>query len=166
MSMAEINDLLPKLSLDELRLLLGKVKVLIELTPIDNSPAAIVDDETLVLSCICEQLGHVAAEYVSKEALRSHRGIAAFREKIPGLMRYLAATSESRTEQRAILRMGIELLYEQLTEMNVPASARLVMAHIHRVPSVLNNAFPGYARAGLLHWIVNKKREVNQNADT
>lgn len=159
MPMDRINALLPNLSLDELRMLSGRVRALMEVTPENGQVLEVDDDEGFVLGCIAEQLSRMSIEYVSMKVLRSQRGIAAFRDKVPGLMKYLSSNDRSRIEQRAILSMGVELLYENLIENGIPVSARMLMAHVHRIPSVLNAAFPGYAKAGLLTWVVKKRLE-------
>jgi hypothetical protein len=63
-----------------------------------------------------------------------------------------------RNEQRALLRIGIAELYADLTRMNLAVTSRLMMAHIHRLPAVLNRAFPGYAKIGALKLILVKRK--------
>ena len=66
----------------------------------------------------------------------------------------------NRVAQHALMRISIGLLYEDLVQMNIAVSSRAVMAHIHRIPSVLNKAFPGYASAGLLPLVVREDQNV------
>lgn len=164
MPLDKINALLPRLNRDELRVLSGRIKALIELTPEDGSIASNIaaDDESLVLGCIAEQLSRMSVEFVSVAVLRNQRGIASFRSKLPGLMKFVSSGGRNRIEQRAILMMGIELLYDHLVKQQLPITAWLLMSHVHRIPSVLNDAFPGYARAGLLSWIVKKRQSDGQ----
>jgi CheY-like chemotaxis protein len=52
--------------------------------------------------------------------------------------------------------MLTELLIDQIGKEGLAVSANLVLGQIHRIPAVLDKAFPGYAGAGLLHLIVRR----------
>jgi hypothetical protein len=65
--------------------------------------------------------------------------------------------SVPKVQQRALFRLGIVLLCNNLAEMETPISGMSLMNHIHRIPSLINRAFPGYARLGLLSKIIRAK---------
>ena len=77
-----------------------------------------------------------------------------FAPKVRDLMPYIRAAHDQRSGQHALLRLGLQLLYDDMTDRQLAVSARTLLANIHRVPAVLNKAFPNYAKAGLLHWVV------------
>lgn len=121
-------------------------------------PAVGMSEETMVLSCICDVLSSMNVEHFGIEVLRKRTG-AAFREKLPGLMRYLKRAHPKRSGQRALLHEGIGLLYQELTASRLPTTASTMANHIHRVPAVIERHYPGYARGGLLRWIVDSRRK-------
>jgi hypothetical protein len=69
------------------------------------------------------------------------------------------ASNKSQVRLLALARLSIELLIKNLLDMGVAVSAGTLMRHIHRIPAVLNRAFPGYAAAGMLHLVVRKEGE-------
>lgn len=118
-------------------------------------------DVELVLDAICSTLQHMGVEYTQPSQLRTAQGYAAFAGKVSALMLYVRRGAPTRNQQRALLGLGITYLYDNLCEMGLPVSARLVMAHAHRLPSVINAAFPGYAQAGLLGMLVKGEKHVH-----
>lgn len=93
--------------------------------------------------------------------LTSGKHYDAFRAKLPTIHRWLKR-SGTQVQQRAVLRLGIGLLHQNLQAMNIAVSSRLMMAHIHRLPSVINKEFPGYAENGLLGLIFRSERHVRK----
>jgi hypothetical protein len=76
-----------------------------------------------------------------------------FKGKLPAIHNFLKPVGR-RNSQLALLRLGLGLLHHDLLDLNLAVSSRLVMAHIHRLPGVINRAFPGYAQAGVLDKII------------
>jgi hypothetical protein len=68
----------------------------------------------------------------------------------------------NKVQQRAVLRLGIGLLHHDLENMGLAVSSRLMMAHIHRLPGIINKSFPGYAEAGLIHMIIRSEKDVRE----
>jgi len=58
--------------------------------------------------------------------------------------------------KRVILATGLDLLYKNLRDMGVAVSPRVLANNLPRVSSVLDAAFPGYARHGMLSAIVKR----------
>lgn len=76
----------------------------------------------------------------------------------PGLESFLdQACPESKLiTRRVILATGIHLLYNDLEEMGVVVSPKVLANNLPRVVAVLDRAFPGYARHGMLKMIVKR----------
>ena len=113
-----------------------------------------VSDEDMLLGVVAEVLRAKRVEFSSIAALRQSHDIATVRDKLPELMQFLSQAHNTRAGQHATLRLGVELLYDSLLRMNVPVSGRMLVNHLHRLPSIINEAFPGYAEAGLLSLLV------------
>ena len=150
---------LDNLSIDELILLekeiQQKLKPARQFLP-DVTSSSESNEANDVLSLICDVLQSMGVEYPVLSVLQRNAGFKAFKEKLPGLFRYLQKSGLNKNEQRAVLRVGILLLYENLMQMGLPISAARVMQHTHRIPSILENQFPGYASAGLLRMLVSR----------
>lgn len=154
---------LDALSPDELETVRAKATMRLKTsTPTTSAHARTGSNTDLVLDAIVEVLSAMGVEYVNASILRKSASFKSFNEKMPELFLYLEKITTQRVERRAMLRLVIELLYQDLARMNVATTARTLMSHAHRIPAVINNNFPGYADAGLLHWIV--KRGASQEA--
>jgi hypothetical protein len=71
------------------------------------------------------------------------------------------AVKRNRVKLRALIYLSVELLIDNLQQMAVPVSSRAVMSHIHRIPSILDRSFPGYAESGLLYLVIREKETEN-----
>jgi hypothetical protein len=58
--------------------------------------------------------------------------------------------------RRVILATGIDLLYKDLGNMGVVVNPKVLANNLPRIPAVLDRAFPGYARFGMLRLIVKR----------
>lgn len=164
MSLNEITPLLSKLSAEELDRLGMRVKAMRSLigSNITNTPATVVEDNTdlaLLLKCASETAMSLGADNSAYFQLRkaAHQSLV-FQEKMPEVMSWIRKGCQTRTQQHALLCLAMRLLYKDMTEGGYPVSARTILAHVHRIPSVVNKHFPGYFRAGLLHWIVERRK--------
>jgi hypothetical protein len=158
-----VKTLLPRLSpsqLAEVRRHIDGLAQFVKIPQSDEPEAEVIDDEPFVLEVIAKTLTDMGVECSSRHSLWRGDGSKEFKAKCPELMRWLRRVVRTRTEQRAVLKMGVTLLYENMVKAGFPASARTVRNHIHRVPSVINQAFPGYAKNGMLALIV-RKRDAN-----
>lgn len=153
----EVKQLLNKLSAEELRIVKSRVSAMLSLER--NLPQGNGEDERMVLSAICEVLARRGLEFVEPHMLvRSERGLAAFRDKLPGILKFINQSSRTRNEAQALLNIGVELLYEQQTKWTgFTASARSLMQQIHYLPACLNQAYPGYAACGMLSWALKNR---------
>jgi hypothetical protein len=161
MSLQKVLPFLPKLNADELAELQGRISYLSQNAPASSSKAQqpVDADTDMILETLVRALSSMGVEFSSVAMLRSAQQYAAFKQKAPHVLAFLRhACPNNRVQQIAVLTIGIKLLYANLERMGLQASSRYVMAHIHRVPSILNEAFPGYARAGVLGWIARGRK--------
>jgi hypothetical protein len=142
---------LPKLDaaeLAEVRQHLALLRTLAGEGPVDVDEQLVID----AISIVLRENGMGA----SIEQFTGSSAHVSFKEKLPDLHAFLALASKQRNEQRAILYVGVSLLYDHLIKFGIPVGTRVLMTHIHRVPEFINAAFPGYTRAGLLPWIMHR----------
>jgi hypothetical protein len=153
----ELVAMLPRLSRSELEQLSLRLKSMLQF---NSAPTAtMVDDLDFVLGCVAEVMRQSAGDFPAMAVLRNAAKSVAFQDKLPGLLAFFRAhDGNDRKVQRALICIGFELLYDDMTGMGLVVSANTLLAHAHRVPAVLNQAFPGYARSGLLHWVVRERR--------
>lgn len=166
-----VLDLLPTLQPHELVTIANRIKSLTQFVPSgDNAPTLeqsareIDGDAGVVIQTIAAVLMSMGVEFVSVDNLRKDTGYKTFREKVPDLMTYIRRAAHTRNEQRALLRMGISLLYDNMTKAGFPVSARTIRNNIHRLPSIFNMTFPGYARAGLLSMLLKNDHPPKEKA--
>jgi len=117
------------------------------------------DATYMVLDVICEFMKAKGADFTSPTVLRKTKHYSAFRQKImeDGMLDfYKKAAGNNRVALRALMRVGVKLLYQNLIELELPTNSRNMMAHMHRLPAVINRAFPGYAESGLLRMLIKR----------
>ena len=155
--LVKILEDLPGLTDAERQQLLMSLKALCSFGPSSQvtNEAGQDDHESFALSCIADSLASLGVEFTTAPMLRSSSN-AGFRAKVESVMVFVSKVCKTRSAQRALLLLGVELLYSDISRLGLPASARMVMRHFHRIPSVLNRHFPGYAASGLLGFVVDK----------
>ena len=150
---------LPRLTAEQRSLIADRIKFLNSAGTVLTMPTVTEqarDDDAAdwALDVLLETMQRLGVECPFKPAIKKSSQYAAFRQKVPGIVAWMSRSVKKRNQRRALFAMGVGLLYENMVEMEVAVSARSVMQHIHRLPSVINQAFPDYARAGLLGFIV------------
>ena len=151
----QLLQMLPHLDDGQLATLSQRLAVLRSLGGHNTSEVAA--DEAMVLAALAEALSRVG-DVVSVIGLTRQHGIKAFRQKLPALLTWLRQACPTRVQQRALLILGWQLLYQDIVERGLACSPRLLLAHAHRIPSVFDKNYPGYARCGLLHWLLHEVR--------
>jgi len=121
-----------------------------------------VEIETLVLNHLAGVLTRRGIPFAHPAVMRKWRGMPALRAKLPELSRWLTYTKVDAAGQSALLRLALDLLYADLARMGVPTDAYTLAKHLHRVPAVMDKAFPGYYRAGLLSWVIDSHAPARQ----
>jgi hypothetical protein len=160
--MTQLSDILqslPNLTQDEILQVRNRATMLLDYGPAAKANTNGHADEQFVLEAIVSVLSKMGVEHSSITVLKRQMDYKAFADKVPNLIKYLNMASTNRIEQRAILHASIELLYRNLIQIGLPISGRTLMSHIHRVPAVVNQAFPAYAECGMLSWII--RREIS-----
>lgn len=119
-------------------------------------------DTILVLQEIVLLLQRLGVEFSSVELLQKSPTIKSFNEKVPGVMSYVRKGVKTRNAHRALLSLGLQLLYDRLVKEGYPAGGRTLMNNIHRLPSTVNSHFPGYAASGMLGMIIKEGSDVRK----
>ena len=108
-----------------------------------------------VLEAISSVMKNNNADGASPTTLRKSAAYVASRGKIDDLKIYFEKISKSKLVQDAMLKEAVSLLYfDLLSWQDFSVSSHTLLQQIHRIPSVLNRAYPGYAESGLLTKVV------------
>jgi len=110
----------------------------------------------LLLQAIVSTAERLSGERASVTALRRTSGGRAFYEKAAAVEAFAARHTSTRTQRLALLELGVDLLYRDLTKIGLPTSTRSLMRHVHRIPSVIDASFPDYAKLGLLRMVMQR----------
>lgn len=148
-----ICERLPFLDKKELAEVQVRVSFLLQGSGADNN-----SDETFILGLICSYLSSSGIDFSSAMMLRKSSSYPPFKQKVPIVLKFFEQCKPSKTELSVLITLGIELLIIDMQKMAIPVSGRMVMSHIHRIPSLINRAFPFYAAAGMLGWIIKRKK--------
>lgn len=150
---------LPRLSPDERARVVERLKAAQSLSPggpVAPGPAAARGEPAggEALEAIAAAVLRLSGERAQPAALRRSSQFPAFAVKAEALGRFLAQHAPARAQRRALLAVGVELLYRDLARAGMSVTSRTLMSCLHQVPGVLDKYFPGYARAGALGMIV------------
>lgn len=108
-----------------------------------------------VSEAISKVLHGRGVECPSPTTLRKSSAYASSRPKFDDVAAFFAKISSHRLVQDSILVEGISLLYDDLLQwQGIAISSHTILQQIHRLPSTLNRAFPGYAESGKLHKVI------------
>jgi hypothetical protein len=143
----QVLPILPSLRRDELERLAGAVKAALGVSGYAAPSAAADDvdsDEALVLGCITEFFSKRGLEFQHPAMLRRNlsRSMPAFCAKLPSLMQFMRRAHGKRGGQRALLCLGLRLLYDSLTRSGWAVDSRVLANSIHLIPSQLIRAYP------------------------
>lgn len=117
------------------------------------------DNETWILDTVTSVLVAAGLERASMFRLKNSSDWRQFRsQRMAELLAYLDLMG-TRIHKKALLAIGVDLLREDLNWMRVPVSALSIVRNLHRLPSVIDRHFPGYAKYGLLQHVI--QAEVN-----
>jgi hypothetical protein len=57
--------------------------------------------------------------------------------------------------------VSLGLLSENFEEMRLPVTSRLLLRNLPRIPAVVNRAFPGYWKLGMLNMVISAHTKDN-----
>lgn len=155
-SLQKVLFLLPQLSAAQLRDVQARVNALLQF---DAGAAGPEDsDVELVLFAIAQTVAGLGIP-VSVPLMKKSSSYPAFKTSVPLLMHFVRKAAKDRTEQQALLRMGVMMLYQDLEWMKIPTTPRVLMQQILNLPASIEKRFPSYARSGMLHWVLKKEAE-------
>lgn len=167
-----VHNLLPKLSAAELEAVRKAIGFLQSVggapsgkTRKEQASETWAEQAVYVIAKVCQEKG---TDFSSPAALKASPQFKAmqakFREDDGALENYFKnAVDRNRVQAQALLRVGVVLLIEAMKEQELPIAARYVMTSIHRVPSVIGRAFPGYAESGMLGLVIGLSQKGNRN---
>jgi hypothetical protein len=152
-----LGQLAPQ-QLEELRQRIVALQQFGSATLSDGPPQA---DELFVLNAIADTLrtqgyDYTAVGVMARDAAAKLADGHSFRDKVPGLMQFLANTHPNTVGRQALLLLGLQFLVLELRKRGTLVTYKTLMAQIHRVGPALDAHFPGYASAGLLRWVVGR----------
>ncbi len=158
----DIVKLLPRLSHEQLRVVKMRTDAAMSLAKsgrINDDKRENNSDDIMALECISSVLKSKGMEFGATAILRKSPVFGMFKtDKVPAVTAYLERAGFDRNETRAMIQIGLELLIADLGRMGLLISGRALMSHFHRIPSLLNQAFPGYAEAGFLTQVLRRRR--------
>lgn len=108
-----------------------------------------------VLDAIVEALRQRNLPSFSASKLSEGRDWEAFAKKARGLIHYLTDGTGLDLQGRLIvLRLGIRLFIKRLEEERQMITFNTLISQVHRIAPLLDQEFPGYARAGFLRLLI------------
>jgi hypothetical protein len=79
-------------------------------------------------------------------------------EKIELLLKFIMKAVHNRVEQEALLTIAIDLLWQNMAQQHIPTTGNTLLRNVHLIPAIMNQHFPGYARAGHLKVIIGRHK--------
>jgi hypothetical protein len=158
-ALATIIDLLPSLTDTERAALSNRLKAFQQFGSGARTKPADHYQRDEALGCVTELLRSQGVDFV-QPAILLRIADKNFALKLPGLFKFLASQHPNRAGQRALLMIGLDLLYRDLAKAGIAVTAKVLLSNIHRIPATLDKHFPGYARVGMLRFIIDRGRRA------
>jgi hypothetical protein len=156
MNFDEIKNSLLTLTQQQLTELSARIGALRQLKP--HQPDILANDtSTMLIQCLQDallRLGCPAPFYMFKNATTTE----SYREKIKTIDVFLSDPDLTKQERYAILRLSADLLCRDLRNNNVGLIPGTLCRCVHRIPMLINQAFPGYQQAGLLRMLIKREQ--------
>lgn len=149
---------LPQLSVGQLSELSTRIKLLSKTATNEHTGKQEFGDR--VLQAVCDVMKRNNLETPHPVTLKKSSAYVNAKAKIEDLSTYFEKISHLKLVQDSILKVAIELLlFDMLQWQGVAVSSHSLLKQAHRIPSMLNRAFPGYAQSGFLTKIVKGANE-------
>lgn len=158
MTFDEIVGSLPSLNADELKDLKKRIGTFVSVgagASVISSPRDMSDEE-LCCQVILEIIALRGIGRISVSQLRATSGYNQFGKKVVLVMKFIreAIPGVRLHEQRVLLHLGVRMLCDNMNHLHVPITYGQVLRWFHRIPALINRAFPGYAACGLLGLVI------------
>lgn len=105
-------------------------------------------DRALILLCDFAQARGI--EMSTFAMLKQSRGYAAFCKHAEAVHRYWRDVSTNKLELDKLTAFGIKALHKYTIEFGWTVDTRTLMRNYYRIPSIIDQKFPGYRQAGML----------------
>lgn len=112
------------------------------------------DDEGIVLASFHRVMIANGLDHSTPFVMKRLSGYKAFKDKVPGLIKFARNAAPNRVVQLAVLDLGWGLVHRYMTSMQIAVTPQAVMNHAHMMVPCVEQAFPGYIRNGLLKFVV------------
>lgn len=150
------ESLLQGLPPDELRRLHAKIASRL------TEPVATTRQEEIspVYDAISRNLTVQGIRGIPWAVFQSSRDFKAFEDKAAWLTKFIRASfkPKNRIEFAYCANLVIKLLVAWMQDINIPLSYRTCINNLDRISVLVDDAFPGYRRAGLLNSIIQHTR--------
>lgn len=115
-----------------------------------------------VLSAICDHLNRYGGDGGTPSMAATLKEYREFLEpSAPVVMDAIRDMMPDTTHRRALLAMGVKLLYDDLRKWMPRPNARALMKRAHQIPGCIEIEFPGYHANGMLRLIFQTRTERN-----
>lgn len=164
--MTKLDDakkLVSELSADDRAKLGAYLKVINQFGKAAPAEEAKQDDvAAMILEMICRVLADRGLDFTKPYSLAATQGYRAFRRKIAAdeIGKWIAEVAgKNKGRQRAFTRLAVTLLCDNMAVIGTSTNSRTMMAQVHRLQTVVNDSFPGYAEAGLMDLIIKQQQQ-------
>ncbi len=149
-----IIALLPSLSADELDKLHRRIKALKGSAEPSSKKINGAADVDMVQDTICAVLNTHGIMW-RRQFTRTEGQL----DKIQLVIKFLESVAKDRVEQETLLTIAIDLLWQSMAQQHIPTTGNTLLRNLHLIPAIINQKFPGYAKAGALRAIVKRLGE-------
>ena len=149
--LTQITKHLTSLSPAELDQVQARIQFLNTHTEADHVPKITLELYEALGVVLADQYQHLPPWNVFAKSSDGAR----YLRQLPCIEQFLAMVEPlQRLERRALLVYMLRLVLKQMTAYDIPLRLRTVVNQLHTIPSVFEQAFPGYAHAQLLPWVL------------
>ena len=150
---------LPSLSAEQLGNLNSRIKLLFDVSVIEHKGKQ--EFGMRLMHSLCSTLKKHRVETPSVHTLAKSPAYASAKGKVQDLANFFENISKSKLVQDSILNIGVEQLYfEMIAWKGCTIGSHTILRNVHRIPSCLHKAFPGYSNSGMLVKLVKGRNEL------
>lgn len=149
-----LHKILPELSRSQLEQVRDRVDFLLQAS---GEEEEVIDDHRLFYEALVKGVSIAARiDCPPFKVFCQSRYFSYFVEKLPPILMFINTNLPNLKKVERIKLYGIcaNVLVRQLQDQNVPISIGSVCTNLHRLPELVEKAFPGYIAAGLFSVLV------------